>query len=107
MTDIIKSYVDKARLERYDNKIKAYISEEDAKSYKTILLSTNGKVLYFYKKENATLQDTADFFIDLGALISECYTPSFSGSTLVFSLSTEYYVPSFSGNALVFSIQSN
>ena len=86
MADIIKSYVDKTRLERYDGKIKTYISEEDAKSYKTILLSTNGKIVYFYKKENATLQDIADFSIDLSALISECYVPSFNEDALVFSI---------------------
>ena len=76
MADIIKSYVDKTRLERYDGRIKTYISEEDA----------NGKIVYFYKKENATLQDIADFSIDLSALISECYVPSFNEDALVFSI---------------------
>ena len=86
MSDSIKKYTDLTRLQRYDTKIKDYISGEDAKSYKTILLSTDGKVLNFYKKYNADLTDTADFSIRFGSLISECYVPSVDNDTLVFEV---------------------
>lgn len=93
MADISKNYVDLTRLQRYDGKIKNYISGEDAKSYKTILLSNNNSYLYFYKKENATLSDTADFSIDLEALTSQCYVPSIEGQEMVFRVGTVNGVP--------------
>lgn len=65
MATITKQYVDLNNITSYDNLIKQYISTEDASSYKTILLSADGKSVYFYKDANATLSDTPDFTISI------------------------------------------
>lgn len=82
------NYVNLNGLTQYDIDIKNYIAGEDAKSYKTILISQDGKTIYFYKKDNATLSDTADFSIRLGGMLSESYVPSFSGDALCFNIGT-------------------
>lgn len=86
MANIDKSYIDLSGLTEYDKLIKTHISAEDAKSYKTILLDTSTNTINFYKKYNATSLDTADFSIRLGTIVSDSYIPSFSGSSLVFSV---------------------
>ena len=54
-------------LTTYDTLIKQYLATEDAKSIHTILYDTTNKAIKFYKKENATLADTADYSIDIPA----------------------------------------
>ena len=50
-------------LTEYDAKIKELISTEDAKALKTVLYDATASQIKFYKKENATLSDTADYSI--------------------------------------------
>lgn len=88
MANISKNYLDLSKLQSYDGQLKTYIAGEDAKAYKTILLSSDGKNIYFYKKDNATLSDTANFSIDLEAITSESYVPSINGHTLIFRAGT-------------------
>lgn len=77
-----KTYLDYTGLSAYDTKIKQHITTESAKAYKTVLLSNDNKILYFYKKENATLSDIPDFTVNL---IPGELNPSFSGTSLIFS----------------------
>lgn len=56
-----------SRLTEYDTKIKDYLATEDAKSIHTILYDSTNKAIKFYKKENATLSDTADYTIEIPA----------------------------------------
>ena len=81
MANVNKTYLDYNGLSAYDTKIKQHITTESAKAYKTVLLSNDNKILYFYKKENATLSDTPDFTVNL---ITEGCVPSFSGTSLIF-----------------------
>lgn len=86
MADISKTYLDLHGFLRYHGELKTYISGEDAKSYKTILQS--GNTINFYKKENATSSDTADFSVNLGTISAESYIPSFddTNKALVFTV---------------------
>lgn len=78
-----KTYLDYTGLSAYDTKIKQHITTESAKAYKTVLLSNDNTILYFYKKENAVLgTDTPDFTVNL---IPGELNPSFSGTSLIFS----------------------
>ena len=78
-----KTFMDFTGLSTYDTKIKQHITSESAKAFKTVLLSSDEKTLYFYKKENAVLgTDTPDLTVDL--IPAKC-VPSFSGTSLIFS----------------------
>ena len=54
-------------LQTYDGLIKGVISTTEAKSLHTVLFDTTNKQIKFFKKENATLADTADYTIDIPA----------------------------------------
>lgn len=54
-------------LSSYDDRIKSLMSTEDAKSLHTVLFDATNQKIKFYKKENATLSDVADFEVDLPA----------------------------------------
>ncbi len=54
-------------LSDYDDRIKSLMSTEDAKSLHTVLFDATNQKIKFYKKENATLSDVADFEVDLPA----------------------------------------
>lgn len=55
-------------LSTYDEKIKAYLATEDAKSLHTVLLDSPNGTINFYKKENAVLgTDTPDFTVSIPA----------------------------------------
>lgn len=54
-------------LQTYDELIKGVISTTEAKSLHTVLFDTTNKQIKFFKKENATLADTADYTIDIPA----------------------------------------
>lgn len=54
-------------LTEYDAKIKELISTEDAKALKTVLWDSTAEEIKFFKKENATLSDTADFAIGVAS----------------------------------------
>lgn len=54
-------------LQSYDTLIKNYISTEQGKDIKTVLFDSTNKQIKFYKKENATLADTAAYTIDIPA----------------------------------------
>lgn len=56
-----------ANLTEYDQKIKELISTEDAKSIKTVLWDATAEQIKFYKKENATLSDTADYAVSISS----------------------------------------
>lgn len=58
-------YMDLAGLKVFKGLIEGKISDGDAKSLKTVLLDTDNRKINFYKKESATLVDTADFSITL------------------------------------------
>lgn len=64
-----KTYLDLTGLKEYDGKIKSYLAAADevinAKSIKTVLL--DGDNIKFYKKENATKEDTADYSIAISS----------------------------------------
>lgn len=64
-----KTYLDLTGLSTYDAKIKEYLASADsvvnAKSIKTVLL--DGDNIKFYKKENATITDTADYTIAIAS----------------------------------------
>lgn len=102
MADIIKKYVDLDGLTEYNRLIKSFISTEDAKAYKTILLvtdpSTGAQTINCYKKYNATSSDTPDFSYRVGSLGSVGYVPSFSGTTLSFDIGTITQSTSGSGS---------
>ena len=57
------NYLDLTGLQVYDGLIKNYVTTADAKSIKTVLL--DGKNIKFYKKENATTADNADYTVTL------------------------------------------
>ena len=76
MAAIEKNFMDLNNLSSYDELLKAYIGTEDAKAYKKILLSANGKSIYFFKDADATLSDTPDFTLS-------AYAPYLDGTTLV------------------------
>lgn len=76
MSAIEKNFMDIDNLTSYDELLKTYIGTEDAKSFKKILVSANGKSILFYKDENATLSDTPDFTLS-------AYAPYIDGTTLV------------------------
>lgn len=54
-------------LAAYDTLIKGYIGTEDAKSIKTVLWDSTNEQIKFYKKENATLADTADYSVTISS----------------------------------------
>ena len=54
-------------LQTYDGLIKGVISDTEAKSLHTVLFDSTNKQIKFFKKENATLSDTADYTIDIPA----------------------------------------
>lgn len=62
-----KNYLDYAGLQLYTTKIKEYLAKADDRvnnrSIKTVIV--DGDIIKFYKKENATLEDTADYEITL------------------------------------------
>lgn len=57
------NYLDLTGLQVYDGLIKNYVATADAKSIKTVLLDE--KNIKFYKKENATTADNADYTVTL------------------------------------------
>lgn len=57
------NYLDLSGLSVYDGLIKNYVTNADAKAIKTVLL--DGKNIKFYKKENATTADNADYTVTL------------------------------------------
>ena len=57
------NYLDLTGLQVYDGLIKNYVTNADAKSIKTVLLDGNN--IKFYKKENATTSDNADYTVTL------------------------------------------
>lgn len=67
MAEITKSYVDLTQLTYYDGKIKGWANSANQVAFKTVLKSTDGNNLYFYKKPNAVLgTDTPNATIALG-----------------------------------------
>ena len=54
-------------LTEYDLKIKELMATEDAKSVKTVLWDSTNEQIKFYKKENATLSDTADYAVSISS----------------------------------------
>lgn len=76
MSAVQVNFMDFDNLESYDELLKTYISAEDAKSFKKILVSSNGKSIYFFKDEDATVSDTPDFILS-------AYAPYVDGTTLV------------------------
>ena len=54
-------------LQTYDGLIKQFINTTEGKSIHTILYDSTSKAIKFYKKENATLADTADYSINIPA----------------------------------------
>lgn len=64
-----KQYLDLTGLSKYDELIKKHIKDADdvinAKSIKTVLL--DGDNIKFFKKENATLADTADYTVAISS----------------------------------------
>ena len=54
-----------ANLTTYDGLIKQHISDTEAKSLHTVLFDSTNKQIKFYKKENATSADTADYTISI------------------------------------------
>ena len=67
MAVIAKNYLDLTGLQSYDALIKTYIDNGDAKAIKTVLWDSTNEQIKFYKKENATLADTADYSISVSA----------------------------------------
>jgi hypothetical protein len=67
MAVIAKNYLDLTGLQSYDALIKTYINTGDAKAIKTVLWDSTNEQIKFYKKENATLADTADYSISVSA----------------------------------------
>ena len=57
------NYLDLTGSQVYDGLIKNYATNADAKSIKTVLLDGNN--IKFYKKENATTSDNADYTVTL------------------------------------------
>lgn len=59
--------IDLTDLGVYDGLIKQHISDTEAKSIHTVLFDSTNKAIKFYKKENATSADTADYTISIPA----------------------------------------
>ena len=62
-----KNYLDLTGLQSYDSLIKTYINTGDAKAIKTVLWDETNEQIKFYKKENATLTDTADYTVEISS----------------------------------------
>jgi len=62
-----KNYLDLTGLQSYDSLIKTYINTADAKAIKTVLWDETNEQIKFYKKENATLADTADYTVKISS----------------------------------------
>lgn len=65
-TDITK-LIDLQRLSEYDVLIKGVITTESSKAIKTVLWDSTNEQIKFYKKENATLSDTADYSVTISS----------------------------------------
>ena len=57
------NYLDLTGLQVYDGLIKNYVTNADAKAIKTVILDGNN--IKFYKKENATTSDSADYTVTI------------------------------------------
>ena len=57
------NYLDLTGLQVYDGLIKTYVTNADAKAIKTVILDGNN--IKFYKKENATTSDSADYTVTI------------------------------------------
>lgn len=67
MSTTNKTYLDYAGLQTYNTAIKNWANSENQVAYKTVLKSSDGNYLYFYKKANAVLgTDNPDVTISLG-----------------------------------------
>lgn len=67
MATTTKNYLDLTGLKAYDALIKTYIDTGDAKAIKTVLWDSTAEEIKFYKKENATLSDTADYSVKISS----------------------------------------
>ena len=67
MAVVAKNYLDLTGLQAYDTLIKQYIDTGDAKAIKTVLWDSTSEQIKFYKKENATLADTADYSVTISS----------------------------------------
>ena len=67
MATIAKNYLDLTGLSAYDALIKKYADDGDAKAIKTVLWDSTNEQIKFYKKENATLEDTADYSVSISS----------------------------------------
>lgn len=67
MSVVNKNYLDLTGLSAYDTLIKNYINTSDAKAIKTVLWDSTNEQIKFYKKENATLADTADYAVSISS----------------------------------------
>ena len=67
MAVVAKNYLDLTGLQAYDALIKTYIDNGDAKAIKTVLWDSTNEQIKFYKKENATLADTADYSVTISS----------------------------------------
>lgn len=67
MATTTKNYLDLTGLQAYDGLIKTYIGTGDAKAIKTVLWDSTAEQIKFYKKENATLSDTADYSVAISS----------------------------------------
>lgn len=63
----VNKLIDLQRLSEYDALIKGVISTEDAKAIKTVLWDSTNEQIKFFKKENATLSDTADYAVSISS----------------------------------------
>lgn len=54
-------------LSDYDTLIKNYVDTADAKAIKTVLWDATAEQIKFYKKENASLADTADYSVSVAS----------------------------------------
>lgn len=67
MATVTKNYLDLTGLQSYNTLIKNYINTADAKAIKTVLWDSTNEQIKFYKKENATLEDTADYSVTISS----------------------------------------
>ena len=67
MATVAKNYLDLTGLQSYDTLIKTYVDTGDAKAIKTVLWDSTNEQIKFYKKENATLSDTADYSVEISS----------------------------------------
>ena len=65
-TDITK-LIDLQRLSEYDTLIKGTISDGDARALKTVLWDSENEQIKFYRKDGATLSDTADYSVTISS----------------------------------------